>query len=93
MKKVGNSKQPLAHQLPIITGNLKNKLKRSYVQLSVIHTDYSFGSEYSYQLCFQPGIDNSECSLHDYTSWQDLLFAYNCLMKDEIPLTDKVEEL
>ena len=83
IKRVGNSKVPLAHQLPIIVSNLISKLNLSYVNLELDSTSYGISTKpkSTYKICFQPGLDNSECSFEYFKTWPELLTCYHKLMR------------
>lgn len=82
LHRIGNSHTPQAHQLPKIADNLRYKLSLDYVNLTISNTSYaSYKTSTSYKLAFQPGLDNTECSIHSYKSWPKLLLAYHNFMK------------
>lgn len=84
--KVGKSKQPLAHQLPIISRNLRKKLACHYISIKIeaISSDHRDDVYYDYQICFQPGLDGTGCSINYFKTWSELLANYYSLMRGDI---------
>ena len=81
MKRIGKSKTPLYHQLPIIVGNLRKKLGVSCkIEVGVWHHTSERRSKH-YNISFVPGFGGRECSIIYCNSWSGLLSEYNKLMK------------
>jgi len=80
-KKVGRSKRPIAHQWPIITKNLSEKLQTS-VRIGITCWHHSTDTkEIEYTISLVPGFDGEDCTQFSFTTWVDLLGKYFFLMK------------
>ena len=81
MKRIGRSKNPLSHQLPIIVENLREKLNVScFIDIGAIAYK-NLDRAHKYGFSFVPGLDGSGCTSETFTSWPKLLNRYFKLMK------------
>ena len=78
-KKVGRSKSPLAHQLPIMAENLSKKLDRSAkITIGIWHHKPA-GYDPDYQISLVPGFEKA-CTQYSFKTWEPLLDQYFYLM-------------
>ena len=84
-KRIGKSKVPLAHQLPIIAENLSKRFNVSvYVEMESVHYGPEIGgSRTSYQISFNTGF-NEGVTLKRFKTWPELLGYYFKIMKKEV---------
>ena len=89
-KRIGKSKVPLAHQLPIIAENLRNKTGKS-VFLDVTAVSYKSTIPYDktiekYRLSFVSNNynDSDLCTAKEFETWPELLDYYFKIMKKEV---------
>ena len=79
-KKVGRSKSPLAHQLPIMAENLSKKLNRS-VKIQITQWCHSQRlAHMNYQLSIVPGIYKENCDQVNFITWDSLMDHYFFLL-------------
>lgn len=91
IKRIGNSKYPLPHQIPTMIENLKTLDKWIYISIEIHYSDYNSDEpvEQSFNFCFQPGLNHHKCSIHKFKTWEEALFAYRCFMDGILPLTNE----
>ena len=84
IKRIGRSKVPYAHQLPIIAENLAKKFNGTvFVDFrNIFASMYDYQDKIQYRIAIVPGLNNSDCTTYDYYTWPELLDKYFSLMKE-----------
>lgn len=80
IKKVNQFEKPHADQISTMTKNIKNKLGKIYVCISIKHIQFVNGPRWEYSLSYQSSIDASDYAIHDFKTWSDLQDKYLELM-------------
>jgi len=80
-ERIGSSKFPLSHQMPIMVKNMSKALNKSCrINIEVWYHDTGYKSQ-EYQMSFIPGFEEEECTIVKFKTWPELIKYYRELIK------------
>ena len=83
MKRIGKSKEPTLQAVQNISGNLKEKCRRTFFLHIQSVAYYCTGNRrLEYRISILPGIDGTDCTGIDFKTWPEVLDYYHKLIKE-----------